>query len=87
MPHLDYTARTERSLAAELSDEARDRMENEARIRERLEADPPRRCDGCGNPFSALNADGNCHLCVRDKWINWANEKLSDDEIYPTEED
>lgn len=79
MPHLDHTERVERSLAAELSDEARDRMENEARIRERIEAEPPQGCDGCGNPYATL---GLCGLCENGGWIGWAKEKLADDELH-----
>lgn len=82
MPHIDKGALVERALAAELSMAARDRIENEARIREQVEVAPRRGCDSCGDPYAAVNPDGRCDLCEREAWIPAARRKLGVDEIF-----
>lgn len=83
MAHLDPAERVTRGYVAEQSAAARDRAENEARIREQVEGAPNRGCKSCGDPYAAINADGKCDLCERDAWLDWAKEKLSPEEIYP----
>lgn len=82
-PHVDRSAAAERKYAAEQSAAARDRAENEARIREQVEGAPRRGCQRCGDPYAAINLDGRCDLCERDAWLDGVRDKLSPEEIYP----
>lgn len=83
-PHLDKGEIVTRALAAELSLSARDRAENEARIREQVEPDAPRRgCQRCGDPYAAINADGTCDLCEKDAKLDGARDKLDAEELHP----
>jgi hypothetical protein len=75
MPHLDEHERIQRAHAAELSRGsrvARDRAENDARIREQIERDAP-----------ACVTDADLAEQRRTEFEEWAREKLSPEEIYP----
>ena len=85
-PHLDPTTAAERKYAAEQAAAARDRAENEARIREQVECAPRRGCQRCGDPYAAINADGRCDLCEAEAWVPAAKAKLSPEELYPVNE-
>jgi hypothetical protein len=82
-PHLDPGERIVREYVAEQSATARDRAENELRIREQVEGAPRRGCERCGDPYAAINPDGRCDLCGQDAKLDSAREKLSDEELYP----
>lgn len=74
MPHLDEHDRIMRLHAAELSRGSRikrDRLENDARIREQIERDAP-----------ASITDAALVEQRRTEFEEWAREKLSDEELY-----
>lgn len=82
-PHLDPAIAAQRKYVAEQSAAARDRAENEARIREQIEGAPRRGCQRCGDPYAAINFDGRCDLCERDAQLDGARDKLGPEELYP----
>lgn len=75
MPHLDEHERIERAHVAALSRGSRvqrDRLENDARIREQIERDAPARVTAADLTEQR-----------RAEFEDWAREKLGPEELYP----
>lgn len=94
-PHLDSAELVTRAMAAEESRKARaerDRVKNEARIRDQIESGEAGvggrhksvHCGICGSPFGDRTKPRNaCAECIRRDWEEGVRDKLSPEELYP----